>query len=269
MKAYRRALSIAGFDGSGGAGMQADLKTFSALGCYAQTVLTSLPIQNTTGVTTVYDISLQCIEDQIKSVFDDIGVDVVKIGMLHDESIILLVADYLKFYKPKYVVVDPVMIAKSGHRLLKDNAINALVTKLFPLATIITPNIPEACDLLKKVITSDDDIANAACELSLMGARSVVLKGGHRNDLYSRDCLFDTKSKDYTWFESVRINTINTHGTGCTFSAAIASYLAFDLDLTEAVSLAKTYLFKAIEKGAQYKIGEGYGPVHHFHKLWE
>lgn len=259
-------LTIAGFDGSGGAGIQADLKTFSALGCYATTVLTSLPVQNTMGVRSIYDISTACIEEQIKSVFDDIRIDAVKIGMLHRSDIIESVAHLLRDYAATNIVLDPVMVAKSGDKLLLPSAITAMKECLFPLATIITPNLLETSEILERDIRTRKEMEEAAIDLSQMGPQAVVVKGGHL-DGNCDDCLV-LKNEIY-WFSGPRIQTKNTHGTGCTFSAAIASFLAKGLSVRQAVEYAKDYLTKAIQAGAHLKIGHGNGPVHHFYHLWE
>jgi len=264
---FYKALSIAGFDGSGGAGLQADLKTFSALGCYGTTVLTSLPIQNTQGVSKIYDIPLKCIEQQCYSIFDDIEIDIIKIGMLHKLSIIKLIASILKNFPNIKVVIDPVMVAKSGHLLLESNAIKALREELLPFASIITPNIPEAEVLLGTKISSREDMEKAAMALAQLGPTSVLIKGGHLelHDM-SQDVLFwDGK---YQWFEAKRIVTNNTHGTGCTLSAAIAALLAQKFLINDAVSIAKKYITGAIQVGSNESIGHGNGPVHHFYHLW-
>lgn len=265
-KEYKRALSIAGFDGSGGAGIQADLKTFSALGCYGMTVLTALPVQNTQGVISIYDVAVQCIKEQMEALFEDIGVDVVKIGMLHRPEIIEVVYSFLKSRLPLTIVVDPVMVAKSGDRLLLEEAVLAIKELILPITTVLTPNIPEAEDLLRKKIISKLDMEHAAKELSSMGPRAVVVKGGHRNGDLSEDCLWYDES--YYWYKSERINTNNTHGTGCTFSAAIASFLGHGYEIPEAVGKAKEYLTGALKSGADYKIGRGNGPVNHFYDVW-
>lgn len=265
-KSYKRALSIAGFDGSGGAGIQADLKTFSALGCYGMTVLTALPVQNTQGVRSIYEIPLKCIEEQMRSIFEDIGVDVVKIGMLHRPEIVEIVVALLKEYGALKIVVDPVMVAKSGDRLLKKEAVLAIKELLLPIVTVLTPNIPEAEDLLDKKITTELEMENAAREICEMGAKSTVVKGGHCEGEFSRDCLWDDGVAH--WFSSARIKTKNTHGTGCTFSAAIAAFLAQGQGIVEATEGAKRYLTGALRSGAEYQIGYGNGPVNHFYDIW-
>lgn len=263
-----KVLTIAGFDGSGGAGIQADLKTFSALGCYATTALTSLPIQNTQGVKAIYDITPACVEEQIKAILDDIPIDAIKIGMLHRQEIIERVAQLLSQYAVKNIVLDPVMIAKSGDLLLLKSAIATMREQLFPLTTVLTPNLLEASELLGWEVQTTAHMEKAALRLLEMGPQAVVVKGGHLNGDCS-DCLAIKNPHTEThWFSTPRIPTRHTHGTGCTFSAAIASYLARGYSIFESVSHAKRYLTKAIEAGASVKLGQGNGPVHHFHHLW-
>lgn len=263
-----KALTIAGFDGSGGAGIQADLKTFSALGCYGTSVLTALPIQNTEGVRNIYDLPLACIEEQIICILEDIKIDAVKIGMLHSPQIINSVATILATSEVKHIVVDPVMVAKSSHRLLQHDAIIALKTQLLPLATIITPNIPEAQELLGYKILDKSTIEKAAKDLLKLGCKSVLLKGGHLTSKSETVDDFFISHGYQEWFSGQRIYTRNTHGTGCTLSSAIAALLAQDTPLVEAVSIAKLYIGKAIEHGAKYQVGKGRGPVHHFFHYW-
>lgn len=264
-----RTLTIAGFDGSGGAGIQADLKTFSALGCYGLTVLTAMPVQNTTGVKAIYDIPTQCVKDQLEATFDDSRIDAIKIGMLQRQDIIETVSDALLKSKSTNIVVDPVMVAKSGHLLLDPNAIEAMKTQLFPLATLITPNLLEASELLGRTIADKEQMEQAAIELLSMGPKAVIVKGGHLIGNCD-DCLcIGSSPHDIFWFPQTRIDTQNTHGTGCTFSAAITAYLARGYSICDAVKLAKQYLTNAIAAGANLKIGKGKGPVHHFHQLWE
>jgi hydroxymethylpyrimidine/phosphomethylpyrimidine kinase len=264
-----KALSIAGFDGSGGAGIQADLKTFSALGCYGTTVLTALPVQNTVGVRSIYDIQTVCVEEQVRSIYEDIQINATKIGMLHRHAIIEAVADLLREYKVKNIVLDPVMVAKSGDKLLLLDAIAAMKEQLFPLTTVLTPNLLEASEALGREIKTRDQMEQAALELLEMGPQAVVVKGGHLKECCD-DCLVIRGAKpEFHWFPSERIETKNTHGTGCTFSAAITAYLARGKSILESVSLAKAYLTRAIKKGANIEIGHGHGPVHHFHHLWD
>lgn len=262
MKKYNTVLTIAGFDGSGGAGIQADLKTFAALACYGMSILTALPIQNTQGVHKVYDLPIQCIRDQCESIFTDIDVDVVKIGMLQRTEIIIAVTEILIKYRPKYIVLDPVMIATSGHRLLDSEAITTLKEKLVPLTTIITPNIPEAETLSNISIRNDSDMITAAQHIHELGAKACIIKGGHQQSAqFSSDLLW--QPSQYQFLQKPRIATPNIHGTGCTFSAAIAAYLSRDLALEQAVINAKEYLHQALVSGAQYQLGHGHGPVHH------
>lgn len=261
-------LTIAGFDGSGGAGLQADLKTFSALGCYATTVLTALSVQNTTGVKSIYEVATSCVEEQLKTLFDDIPVNAIKIGMLHRQEIIELVATLLKKHSSN-IILDPVMVAKSGDRLLKPQAIAALKQHLLPLTTVLTPNLPEASELLGRPILYKRDMEEAALELTQLGPRAVVLKGGHLNgDCDDCLCIRNT-APEIHWFSSSRIPTKNTHGTGCTFSAAIAAFLARGFTIIDSIKHAKKYLNGAIQAGQHLQIGKGNGPVHHFYDLWK
>lgn len=264
-----KALSIAGFDGSGGAGIQADLKTFSALGCYATTVLTSLPVQNTCGVRSIYDISTECIEEQMKAILDDISQDAVKIGMLHRPDIIESVAKLLRQYQLKNIVVDPVMVAKSGHKLLLPSAIAAMKQYLLPLATVITPNLLEASELVGREIKTKEQMEKAALELLAMGPKAVIVKGGHLTGDCDDCVCIQNRDIEIYWHRSPRIETLNTHGTGCTFSAAIAAFLARGLNLYDSIHHAKQYITNSIAAGANLEIGQGNGPVHHFHHLWE
>lgn len=263
-----KALTIAGFDASGGAGIQADLKTFSALGCYGMSVLTALPIQNTCGVSNCYSIPLTAIEEQLDSIFSDITPDVIKIGMLFNSEIVNLVAQYLKQNaKGIPVVVDPVMVAKSGDMLLLPEAVSTLKEKILPLATVVTPNIDEAEVLVGHKINTQDVMLDAARIILETGVEAVFLKGGHMEGDMCQDLLF-TEDK-YQWFSSKRIKSKNTHGTGCTLSAAIASGLAQGDSLITSCSNAKEYITQAI-LGFQYEeIGKGHGPVNHFHAIWK
>lgn len=258
-----KCLSIAGFDGSGGAGIQADLKTFSALKCYGMTVLTALPVQNTLGVQRCFEIPLDIIEAQLESIFDDIIPDSIKIGMLYKCDIVELVARFLSRKAQKIpVVIDPVMVAKSGDYLLLPDAISAFKKHLLPLATIITPNLPEAHALTD----TREDMPTLAKKLLQMGANALLLKGGHLDAPHSNDLYAD--DKQHIWFESPRLASKNTHGTGCTLSAAIAAFLAQGLPLIEACRQAKHYLFLAIKAAELRSVGKGCGPVHHFHALY-
>lgn len=263
-----KALTIAGFDASGGAGIQADLKTFSALGCYGMSVLTALPIQNTCGVSNCYSIPLTAIEEQLNSIFSDITPDVIKIGMLFNSEIVNLVAQYLKQNaKGIPIVVDPVMVAKSGDMLLLPEAVSTLKEKILPLATVVTPNTDEAEVLVGHKINTQAAMLDAAREILETGVEAVFLKGGHMEGDMCQDLLF-TEDK-YQWFISRRIKSKNTHGTGCTLSAAIASGLAQGDSLITSCSNAKEYITQAILSFQYEEIGKGHGPVNHFHAIWK
>ena len=269
MKQYKRALSIAGFDGSGGAGIQADLKIFSALGCYGMTVLTSLPIQNTTGVKAIYDLPVKAIVEQLQAIISDIGADVIKIGMLHKSEIIKALYDELRKYPDIPIVIDPVIFAKSGDRLLEEQALHNLKKYILPISTVITPNLYEAQHLANMEIKSKGDMISATHKIAQYGSKYVVIKGGHlKEEVNCWDLLFCNESKKIDWFENERIKTKNLHGTGCTFSSAIATNIAYNMTINEAVRKAKEYIFQAILHGAEYKTGQGAGPVHHFYNLW-
>lgn len=265
---FGKVLTIAGFDGSGGAGIQADLKTFSALGCYGASALTALPIQNTMGVKSIYAIETACLEDQIKAIFEDIPLNAIKIGMLHRNEIIESVANLLTHYNAKNIVLDPVCIAKSGNRLLKPEAICSLKERLLPLTTVLTPNLLEASELLGREVQNKLQMENAALDLIEMGPQAVIVKGGHLNGDCD-DCLcLKNPCVQIHWLSASRIQSRNTHGTGCTFSAAIAAFLARGFSILDSVNQAKKYLTKAIEGGKSLEIGRGNGPLHHFHHLW-
>jgi hydroxymethylpyrimidine/phosphomethylpyrimidine kinase len=259
-------LSIAGTDPSGGAGIHADIKAISATASYAAAVITILVAQNTQGVQAIQEIPLPFIQQQIDAVFTDLSLAAVKLGMLYKEEIIHLIAKNLKKYRPPFIVLDPVMTAQSGDLLLKTNAITALMN-LFPLATLITPNIPETEILLDKKISNQQDMQSAATLLANTHKVSVLLKGGHLTGSDSPDIFHDYAQGKIYYFDSPRINTLHTHGTGCTLSSAIASYLAQGHDLYQAIRKAKTYLHQAIEGGRYLKIGKGNGPINHFYYL--
>ncbi len=260
-----KALSIAGFDGSGGAGIQADLKTFSAFGCYGMTVLTALPVQNTQGVKSCYELPLSAIDEQLHAIFADIKPDSIKIGMLFKQEIVELVANFIsKNAQDIPIVLDPVTVDKSGYPLLDPNALDVLRTLLIPLTTLITPNLPEAEILLGRAVTTMPEMAQ---QLLALGAENALLKGGHLNAEHSNDFLL-TKQGNGQWFTSARIISKNTHGTGCTLSAAIASCLALGFDLVTACQIAKRYILRAIEAAKDEDVGKGNGPIHHFYHLW-
>ncbi|MBC9810985.1 bifunctional hydroxymethylpyrimidine kinase/phosphomethylpyrimidine kinase [Crocinitomicaceae bacterium CZZ-1] len=255
-------LSIAGFDGSGGAGIQADTKTISSLGCYATNVLTALPVQNTQGVQTIFEIPGIAIDQQITSIMDDIYPDAIKIGMVHSVELVEIIAKHLRNYTGP-VVFDPVMISTSGHQLIKDETIDACKTHLFPLATLITPNLDEVSVLVNKKISTVEQMEEAGKQIVEMGTQAVLVKGGHlqQEELTS----FLVRSNQPTeQFKSQRIASKNTHGSGCTLSSAIASYLAQGYSLSESVKQAQAYIQQAIETSKDLIIGKGNGPLNHF-----
>lgn len=265
MDTYCKVLSIAGSDCSGGAGIQADIKTCSAIGVYAMTVITSVTAQNTIGITGIMDISPEMVARQLDAIFSDISPDAVKIGMLSSKAIIETVAERLSRYSPRHIILDPVMISTSGHKLIDDSAIDSLMSQLLPIATLVTPNRHEAELLSSQTIDSRSDICNAAYKILKMGAKAVLIKGGHFNDADMTDYLFNQSSDKPVEYKAHIINSPNTHGTGCTYSSAIASYLALGLDLNCAISKAKKYLTYALAAGADKCIGHGHGPVNHFY----
>ncbi len=258
------AMTIAGSDSGGGAGIQADLKTFAALGVYGTSALTAITAQNTVGVTAVHEIPTEIIAAQIEAVLTDIGADAVKTGMLASSSIVEVVSRQLKAFRVTALVVDPVMVAKSGDSLLRQDAVEALRTLLVPLAAVVTPNIPEAEVLTGVKIVSDDDMRRAAESIVGMGAGSVVVKGGHREGP-ATDLFYD--GERFQEFTAPRIDTKNTHGTGCTFASAVAAELAKGLPLLEAVAQAKEFVTAAISNS--FPIGRGHGPLNHFYQFWE
>ncbi|MBD5425786.1 MAG: bifunctional hydroxymethylpyrimidine kinase/phosphomethylpyrimidine kinase [Bacteroides sp.] len=267
---YRRVLTIAGSDPSGGAGIQADLKTFAACGCYGASAIVAVVDENTVGVTDVHPIPVKFVAGQIRSVLDDIGADAVKIGMLHSAELIQTVRQTLDLYPDiRNIVLDPVMVATSGDPLLMPEAVDSLKTTLIPRTRVITPNIPEAEILLGETIDRQSRLPDAARRLSDKCAGvSVLLKAGHLTDNRLTDIFFNAETGDTIRLESERLNTVNTHGTGCTLSSALASHLAKGLSLTDAAIAAKNYVAAAIEAGAAYEIGHGHGPVHHFFNFW-
>jgi hydroxymethylpyrimidine/phosphomethylpyrimidine kinase len=259
-----KALTIAGSDSGGGAGIQADLKTFAALGVYGSSAITAITAQNTVGVAAVHEIPPAIVTAQLDAILGDIGADAAKTGMLSSAPIIGAVAAAVRRYGVAKLVVDPVMVAKSGDRLLREEAVAALREELLPLALMVTPNIPEAETLAGMAITDDDDRREAARRIAAYGPRFVVVKGGHAAG-DPIDLLYD--GRDFaTIGAGPRIDTPNTHGTGCTFAAAIAAGLARGLDPEAAVRAAKEYLTAALRES--YRVGAGHSPVHHFHAWW-
>jgi hydroxymethylpyrimidine/phosphomethylpyrimidine kinase len=257
-------LTIAGSDSGGGAGIQADIKAISATGCYACSVITAITAQNTLGVSAIFPVPLEYVEKQLDAVFSDLNIVAVKVGMLAESDIIKLVAAKIKQYQPAFLVVDPVMIATSGDLLLQISAIDTLKSELLPLADIITPNLPESAALIgSEVPNNAADMLKMVAGLRQLGATAILLKGGHlEQDESSNDLLiFDEQIHHLT---AKRIHTRNTHGTGCTLSSAIASYLAQGHDLLRAVQLGKQYICQAIAHADELVIGKGRGPVNHF-----
>lgn len=268
MKQVPKALTIAGSDSGGGAGIQADLKTFSALGCYGTSAITALTAQNTQGVNNISGVEPSFIQDQLRAVLDDIGADTIKIGMLHADDVIQAIATVLSDYPAIPVVLDPVMVAKSGDRLLQEDAIEALKTHLLPKASLITPNLPEAEVLTGLSIGDEAAMQKALPALLQTGPEAVLLKGGHLSSGQSPDLFYSQETPEPVRIDSERIDTPNTHGTGCTLSSAIAAYRAHGYAAETAVKHAKTYMTEALRAGAPLSIGKGKGPVHHFYAYW-
>ena len=263
-KTYNRVLTIAGSDSGGGAGIQADIKAISAMGCYAASAITAVTVQNTIGVQAVHPVPLDILEGQIDSVLSDIGADAVKIGMLHSAEVVTLVARMIEKYEIRNLVLDPVMVSTSGHRLIEETAIEVIKEKLMPLARVLTPNVPEAEILIGRKISSDEDFPEVASELAEKYGISVFLKAGHLTGDTLTDYFYNAEDGSTTLLPSKRVYTQNTHGTGCTLSSAIAAALAKGEDLNTAAKSAKSYLEQAIISGAIYEIGHGHGPVNHF-----
>lgn len=257
-------LTIAGSDSSGGAGIQADLKTFSALGAYGLSVICAVTAQNTRGVVSYEKVSKQMIAAQIDAVFDDIPIDAVKVGMLGDAETVHLVAERLRHHAPSILVVDPVMTAKSGHRLLDTDAEERLLNELLPLATLATPNIPEAAALWGQPVNNSGDMIRAATFLHHKGIQAVLVKGGHLGE-HADDLLLDTDGIQL--YKGERLEARHTHGTGCSLSSALAVYLACGIELRQAAGLAKSWVREGIREGLA--VGSGCGPIHHFHDFFD
>ena len=264
MKAIRKVLTIAGSDSGAGAGIQADLKTFAALGVYGTSAITAITAQNTLGVTQVLAIDPKLVGAQIDAIIGDIGAHALKTGMLANAGIIDIVVKKIRAHHLKNIVVDPVMVATSGDLLIHKSAVVALRGKLIPLATVVTPNIPEAEELTGMKLSGSEEIREAAKSISKMGARTVVIKGGHLSGP-AMDLFYD--GKKFVTLNAPRLRSKNTHGTGCTLSAAIAAYLAQGEKIESAVTLAKRFITRAIQKS--FPIGAGHSPVHHFHRFWK
>ena len=265
MKTYPCVLTIAGSDCSGGAGIQADIKTISALGAYAASAITAITVQNTCGVTDIHPVPAHYVKGQIEAFMTDIHQRAVKIGMINDVEIVKVIAEALRVFRPEFVVLDPVMVSTSGCKLIEDSAIEALISLLMPLATLITPNLSEAEVLVKRKVTTVPDMEQAASELLVFGSRAVLVKGGHLAGGGMCDVLRLHNEAEAYRFSAPKVESRNTHGTGCTLSSAIATYLALGESVAGAVEKAKEYVFKGILSGSEIHIGEGHGPLNHFH----
>ena len=268
MKTYKRVLCIAGSDSSAGAGIQADLKTVSSLGCYGMTVITAVTSQNTQGVTAVSAVPPDCIASQMTAVIEDIGADAVKIGMLFSPEAIQAVSTLLHKYDLPNVILDPVMASQSGSALLQADAVAQLRSVLIKEVDLLMPNLPEAEILLGRKISGREEMQQAAEELSEMGCDNILLKAGHADGEDTTDLLYLGRPGRCIPLEGQRIATVNDHGTGCTLSSAVASFLARGMNLEEAVRSAKQYLVQALAAGTGYTIGKGRGPLHHFYRFW-
>lgn len=262
-KRYCRVLTIAGSDSGGGAGIQADIKAISAMGCYAASAITAVTVQNTLGVQAVHPVPPDILKGQIEAVLSDIGADAVKIGMLHSSDVVNVVADMMEKYGIRNVVLDPVMVSTSGHRLIEEDAVEVIKERLIQLARVITPNMPEAEILTGCRIASEDQFDEVARRLTFEGKVSVFLKAGHLDGGTLVDYFCNAEDGSMTRLPSKRVQTRNTHGTGCTLSSALAAALARGEDLTDAAKSAKRYIEQAIISGAAYEIGHGHGPVNH------
>ncbi|OCK50021.1 bifunctional hydroxymethylpyrimidine kinase/phosphomethylpyrimidine kinase [Chryseobacterium sp. CBo1] len=260
---YPSVLTIAGFDGSGGAGIQADIKTISALGCYATSVLTALPVQNTQGVRNIFPIPVEAVSEQIEAILDDIFPDAIKIGMVHTPELVETIVKTLAKYKKVPIVFDPVMVATSGHRLIEEKTIETIIEKLFPISDIITPNMDEAAILAKMEVKNLDDMKIAGERIKELGCKNILLKGGHLETEMITSLLYNDQN-DYQTFKSEKVDTKNTHGSGCTLSSAIASFIARGKSMDEAVAFAQYYVSEAVLKGSDVQTGKGNGPLNHF-----
>jgi len=260
---YPSVLTIAGFDGSGGAGIQADIKTISALGCYATSVLTALPVQNTQGVRNIFPIPVEAVSEQIEAILDDIFPDAIKIGMVHTPELVETIVKTLAKYKKVPIVFDPVMVATSGHRLIEEKTIETIIEKLFPISDIITPNMDEAAILAKMEVKNLDDMKIAGERIKELGCKNILLKGGHL-ETEMLTSFFYNDQNDYQSFKSEKVDTKNTHGSGCTLSSAIASFIARGKSMDEAVAFAQYYVSEAVLKGSDVQTGKGNGPLNHF-----
>lgn len=267
-KTLPRVLTIACSDSGGGAGVEADLKTISALRCYGMSCFTALSAQNTVEVKAVHEVPSEFVRTQLEAVLNDMGTNVVKLGVVYNAKTIEVIAECLKQHSIKHVVADTVMVSKSGHQFISDDAIEAFKKHIFPIATVITPNLTEASRMLGKKVFSREDMYEAADCFVAMGLKAVLIKGGHGEEAFSTDLLFWKEGENLhkREYSARRFHTPNTHGTGCSLASAIACFLARGLGLADAVEEAKTYISKAIEAGQFYKIGSGHGPIHHFYE---
>ncbi len=261
MRRYPTVLSIAGSDPSGGAGIQADLKTFSALGVYGAAAVTAVTVQNTLGVKYVHALPPDVVHDQITAVAEDIRPDVVKVGMVNDISTLEAVVDALREFRPRCLVVDPVMVSSSGCPLMQPGARSLFIKDLLPLTDLLTPNLPETWLLAERTAERDGDLRSAALEIMSLGARAVLVKGGHMEGLERTDILFRPSGERI--YTAPSVTSRNTHGTGCTLSSAISAYVARGMELGDAVEKAKAYLTRALEAGRDVSVGEGTGPLNH------
>lgn len=264
MKTPSIVLTIAGSDSSGGAGIQADIKTISALGGYASSVITSVTAQNTIGVQGIHPIPTEMVRKQIESVMDDLHPNTIKIGMVCNPNIALTIADCIRKYQPRWVIYDPVMISTSGHKLMTDDTIEIIKQKLIPMVSLITPNLLEARTLLENDLHDIKDMESGAKALSLKYGCSVLIKGGHLEDNDMCDILYDADEQQSYHYRASKIESHNLHGTGCTLSSAIATQLSHGHSLKKAIVLAKDYVTKAIDAAQNIQIGHGHGPLWHF-----
>lgn len=262
-KHYITTLTIAGFDPSGGAGIQADIKTMSALGCYATSVLTALPVQNTVGVRSIYPVPYLAVKEQIEAVLEDIFPDALKIGMVHTSELVTTIVETLRNYPKMPIVFDPVMVATSGHKLIENETIQSIVNNLFPIADIITPNLDEAGILADMKIETVEEMYLAGNKIKQLGAKNILLKGGHLKTAQLTSLFFSEEDEVHE-FHFEKYETKNTHGSGCSLSSAIASYLAQGKSMLEAVTLGQNYVKEAIYQGKDIYIGKGNGPLNHF-----
>lgn len=260
---YPTGITIAGSDSCGGAGIQADLKTFSALGVYGMSVITAITAQNTKKICGIQAVDAEVIKNQIDLLFEDFEVDAVKIGMVYRAETVSILADALRRYRPRWIVLDPVLISTSGNQLLEDAAVESMVSQLFPLANLVTPNIPETEFLTRRPIRSENDFEQAAQAFLQMGCSAILIKGGHEEGKNKTDRYF-SKEGENRLFVHPTIESQNTHGTGCTLSSAIAAFLALGNPMPLAIEKAENYLAQAIEAGREIILGHGHGPVNHF-----